>query len=76
MRRNGVIGLEAVRAGGQRSGDAARIDPKAAYGCVDWYLYEDPADASRPRVGGAAESAADPREVVSGLPAGRPNGER
>lgn len=41
MQRNSVISLRASPRTWQRAAGAAGADPQAAYGCVDWYLYQE-----------------------------------
>jgi hypothetical protein len=46
MRRNSVVTLRAAREAWPPVQAPPRADANAVYGCVDWYLYHDPALAA------------------------------
>jgi hypothetical protein len=41
MQRNSVISVRVTPVAWRRLSSQAGADPHAAYGCVDWYLYQD-----------------------------------
>lgn len=62
MQRNGVISLRLVLGSWQRVLGSAYADREAAYGCVDWFLYEDGPRGARAgdAAGGSLLSLAEP----------------
>lgn len=63
MQRNSVISLQPALGVRHMLRDLTGIDPDAAYGCVDWYLYQDVALATRSSRG---EPAMEPVPAASG----------
>lgn len=70
MHWNGVISLRPAPGTWQRILRASRAGPEAAYGCVDWYLYQDASAVERLEHRAASASAASSAApaAVSGHP--------